>query len=314
MTDEERRRRAAARRRAEKKKKEARMIRILTVVVAALIVAVIVIVAVSCSHKKEAPKGSSNQEVSTEEASTEAARSEIELIAVGDVLMHTPLLNYADQGDGTYDFNHIFSVMKDDISKADIAVCNQETPIDTTIPADGGIQFIFNTPGAIGDAEINAGFDIIQQASNHSYDEGSDGILHTIDYWKTKEGQAVMIGMNESQEKRDTITYYEKNGIKFALINYTYGLNGFELVFVNLTDGFGVFGQQEDTTCVNAFLFAVQIAGFFALMNGTGYFLDITGDHRQQCIVACIFFDFAQDLYCFLEDFFVENTIPKSLA
>ncbi len=229
MTDEERRRRAAARRRAEKKKKEARMIRILTVVVAALIVAVIVIVAVSCSHKKEAPKGSSNQEVSTEEASTEATRSEVELVAVGDVLMHTPLLNYADQGDGTYDFNHIFSVMKEDISKADIAVCNQETPIDTTIPADGGIQFIFNTPGAIGDAEINAGFDIIQQASNHSYDEGSDGILHTIDYWKTKEGQAVMIGMNESQEKRDTITYYEKNGIKFALLNYTYGLNGFEL-------------------------------------------------------------------------------------
>ncbi len=233
MTEEERRRRAAAKRRAEKKRKEARMIRILTIGVVALLIAVIVIVAVSCSHRKKdaAPKGSSAEEATTEEVVTEPPRAEVELVAVGDVLMHTPLLNYANNGDGTYDFNNIFSVMKDDISRADIAICNQETPIDTTIPADGGIEFIFNTPGEIGDAEINAGFDIVQQASNHSYDEGSDGILHTIDYWKTKEGQITMIGMNESQEKRDTITYYEKNGIKFAFLNYTYGLNGFELPY-----------------------------------------------------------------------------------
>lgn len=235
LSPEERRRREERRRLAEKKKKEARMIRILTIAVAVLLVAVIVIVVVSCSGKKknEVPVASSAflPEETSEEAPTEPPRSEVELVAVGDVLMHTPLLNYAAQGDGTYDFNEIFSVMKDDISRADIAICNQETPIDTTIPADGGIEFIFNTPGEIGDAEINAGFDVVLQASNHSYDEGSDGILHTIDYWKTKEGQATMIGMNESQEKRDTITYYEKNGIKFALLNYTYGLNGFELPY-----------------------------------------------------------------------------------
>ena len=235
MTEAERRERARRRAEAERRKKQNRTIRIFTIGIVVLLIAVIVIVVVSCSNRKnQEPAGSGNapvpqQQGTTEETTTEAKRSEVELVAVGDVLMHTPLLNYAQQEDGSYDFNHIFSVMKDDISKADIAVCNQETPIDTTIPADGGIEFIFNTPGAIGDAEINAGFDIVQQASNHSYDEGSDGILHTIEFWKTKADQATMIGLNESQEARDTITYYEKNGIKFGLLNYTYGLNGFAL-------------------------------------------------------------------------------------
>lgn len=234
LSPEERRRREERRRLAEKKKKERRLIRILTIIAAVLLVAVIIIIAVSCSGKKKENVPKETSEVvptETVEEPTEPPRSEVELVAVGDVLMHTPLLNYANNGDGTYDFNSIFSVMKDDISRADIAVCNQETPIDTTIPPDGGIEFIFNTPGEIGDAEINAGFDVVLQASNHSYDEGADGILHTIDFWKTKADQITMIGMNESQEKRDTVTYYEKNGIKFALLNYTYGLNGFILPY-----------------------------------------------------------------------------------
>ncbi len=235
MTEEQRRRREQQRRLAEKKKKERRMIRILTIIVLALLVAVVVIIAVSCSNNKKnnKPSGSSAQaetQVPTpEEPTTPPPSYEVELISVGDVLMHTPILNYSRKDNGKYNFDRIFSVMKEDISRADIAICNQETPIDTTIPADGGIEFIFNTPGAIGKAEIKAGFDVVLQASNHSYDEGSDGILHTIDFWKKHTDKITMIGMNESQEKRDTITYVEKNGIKFALLNYTYGLNGFSL-------------------------------------------------------------------------------------
>lgn len=213
-----------------KKKKEARLIRILTYIVAAILIAVIILVVVSCNRKKNnnKPELPSNTETVTE-TQTEPARSQVELVAVGDVLMHTPLLNYADNGDGTYDFNSIFAVMKDDISKADIAVCNQETPVDPTCEPDGGIHFIFNTPPEIVDAEINAGFDVATQSSNHTYDMGSDGVLNTVAYWKTKADRIKMIGANSSQAERDTICIYEKNGISIAMLNYTYGLNGFEL-------------------------------------------------------------------------------------
>ncbi|MCQ2513340.1 MAG: CapA family protein [Lachnospiraceae bacterium] len=213
-----------------KKKKEARLIRILTYLVITILIAVIVLIVVSCNRKKNNNDivDPSNPETIVE-TETKPTRSEVELVAVGDVLMHTPLLNYADNGDGTYDFNSIFDVMRDDISRADIAVCNQETPVDPTCDPDGGIHFIFNTPPEIVDAEINAGFDIATQCSNHTYDMGWDGILHTVDYWKSKSDKIKMIGANASQEERDTIFTYNKNGITFAMLNYTYGLNGFEL-------------------------------------------------------------------------------------
>ena len=233
-TDASRRTSADAARRAkerEKKKKQARLLRVLLIIVCAILVAIIAIIAISCSKKKNGGAVKPDEQTTTEEVVTEPTKSTVELVAVGDVLMHTPLLNYADNGDGTYDFNNIFSVMKDDISRADIAVCNQETPVDPTQDPDGGIYFIFNTPTAIVDAEINAGFDVATQSSNHTYDMGSDGVINTVNYWKSRADQIKMIGANASQEDRDTIFVYEKNNIKIAMLNYTYGLNGFEMPY-----------------------------------------------------------------------------------
>ena len=128
-TDASRRTSADAARRAkerEKKKKQARLLRVLLIIVCAILVAIIAIIAISCSKKKNGGAVKPDEQTTTEEVVTEPTKSTVELVAVGDVLMHTPLLNYADNGDGTYDFNNIFSVMKDDISRADIAVCTQE--------------------------------------------------------------------------------------------------------------------------------------------------------------------------------------------
>lgn len=213
----------------EKKKREARIIRILTILVCVFVVAIVAVIVISCSNKKKKSGGDVKPTESIVETVTEPQVSSVELVAVGDVLMHTPLMNYARNDDGSYDFNSIFDVMREDISRADIAVCNQETPVDPTQDPDGGIHFIFNTPPEIVDAEINAGFDVATQSSNHTYDMGSDGVINTVNYWKSKGDSIKMIGANSSQEERDTIFVYEKNGIKIAMLNYTYGLNGFEL-------------------------------------------------------------------------------------
>ena len=215
----------------EKRRKQARLLRILAIILCAIVVAIVVVIAVSCSKKNHKDNDEPVIQPTTEEVVTEPERSTVELVAVGDVLMHTPLLNYADNGDGTYDFNSIFAVMKDDISRADIAVCNQETPVDPYSDPDGGIHFIFNTPTEIVDAEINAGFDVATQSSNHTYDMGSEGVINTVNYWRSRADQIKMIGANASQEDRDTIFVYEKNNIKIAMLNYTYGLNGFEMPY-----------------------------------------------------------------------------------
>lgn len=60
-------------------------------------------------------------------------------------------------------------------------------------------------------------------------DKGVRGITDTINYWRTNHPEIRLLGINDSQAKQDTIDYIEKNGIRFAMFNYTYGLNGFSL-------------------------------------------------------------------------------------
>ncbi|MBE5922468.1 MAG: CapA family protein [Lachnospiraceae bacterium] len=153
---------------------------------------------------------------------------EVTLVAVGDVLSHSPLLTMAKQADGTYDFTNYFSVMEDTFQAADIAIANQETIFGD--PTNGYTTYpCFNTPETLGDALVNAGFDVITHATNHTRDAGVDGIEYCLAYWQTNHPQTTVLGIHDSQEASDTITVYEKNGITFAMLNYTYGLNGFTI-------------------------------------------------------------------------------------
>lgn len=165
----------------------------------------------------------------TTQTTTEAPK-EVMLVAVGDVLAHTPVLAAAKREDGSYSFESLFTVMKEDFQTADIAVVNQETILGGTeggFPYDGYPNF--NTPDSMGDAIIEAGFDVVLQASNHSRDAGVSGILHCIEYWKNRSAETMMLGLNETSEERDTVRIFQKNDITFAMLNYTYGLNGYSL-------------------------------------------------------------------------------------
>ena len=73
------------------------------------------------------------------------------------------------------------------------------------------------------------GLDVVQQASNHSMDKGYQGIQNAIDYWKTSHPEIMTLGLNETPEEQNEISVMEKNGIKMAFLNYTYGLNGIPL-------------------------------------------------------------------------------------
>jgi poly-gamma-glutamate synthesis protein (capsule biosynthesis protein) len=48
-----------------------------------------------------------------------------------------------------------------------------------------------------------------------------------MDYWKTKHPQAAVLGVFDSQESYENDIYvYEEDGLKIAILNYTYGTNG----------------------------------------------------------------------------------------
>lgn len=180
----------------------------------------------------------------------------VRIVAVGDNLIHNSVLKSGKINDSTYNFNRLFEVMKNDFQKADIAIINQETILGGSFrPYDGYPNF--NSPFELGDAIIEAGFDVVLHASNHTLDVGVQGIHNCIEYWK-KHKEIACLGINESKEEREHIKIIEKNGIKFALLNYTYGLNGRTLpkdksYLVNLID---------TTLIINDLRKAEQIADF----------------------------------------------------
>lgn len=166
----------------------------------------------------------------TEETTTEAlstVTNTVDIVAVGDNLIHNTLIWAGEQEDGTLDYTSFYTQIKKDISEADIAIINQETIL-------GGDAFdysgypCFNTPWEVGTAAIDAGFDIFTCATNHSLDMGYTGIEQECKFFD-EHSEVVHVGTNDTEEEYNTIVYYTKNDISFALLNYTYSTNGISL-------------------------------------------------------------------------------------
>lgn len=152
----------------------------------------------------------------------------ISLVMVGDILLHTPVEESALQEDGSYNFDAIFANVQEDIREADLAIVNQEVIIGGEELGITGYPS-FNAPYEAGDALAAAGFDVICHGTNHALDKGKKGVVNCIAYWKNNYPDIAVLGINESEEARDTVYVYEQEGIRIAVLNYTYGTNGIAL-------------------------------------------------------------------------------------
>ena len=151
--------------------------------------------------------------------------TELSLIMVGDCLIHGSIYLDAQEGN-TYNFNKMLDRIKPIISSYDLAYYNQESLLGGK---ELGLQSYprFNSPQEIGDAMLDAGFNIVTFANNHTLDMGEKGILSALQYWDTKKSQGVMMaGSYSSFEERDKDVIMEKNGITYTILSYTTTLNG----------------------------------------------------------------------------------------
>lgn len=145
------------------------------------------------------------------------------LVAVGDCLIHGAVYMDAKTGVDTYDFSKMIELVKPMIQNYDLKYYNQETII-------GGKNLKvshyprFNSPDEIGDNMVDLGFNMVSLANNHTLDKGEEGILYSNNYWKGK--NVITAGTYSSQEERDNVKIYEKNGIKYAFLAYTTTTNG----------------------------------------------------------------------------------------
>ncbi len=153
--------------------------------------------------------------------------STISLIMAGDNLINDKLYNSAKKGDGSYDFRSMYSYIKDIVKNYDLAYYNQETIL-------GGSEIgvssypAFNSPYEVGDATIDAGFNLVSLATNHTLDRGKKAIINSLNYWNNK-SNVLTSGSYLSNSDRNKVNIKEVNNITYTMLNYTYGTNGIKV-------------------------------------------------------------------------------------
>lgn len=191
------------------------------IVIIALLL-LVVLAGFYCGYNK---LSSSNNkiEVKEEEKPKEYSAS---LVMVGDLLVHDRLYNAMKTSNG-YDFKPALTYIKDIVKEYDIAYYNQETIL-------GGEEIglssypSFNSPYEVGDAMIDAGFNLVSLATNHTLDRGEKAITNSVNYWN-KHPSVLAVGSYLSFEERDKVRIKEVNNITYTMLNYTYGTNGIKV-------------------------------------------------------------------------------------
>jgi len=206
-------------RRVKKEKLRKKLCRLLIIVILVILIILgIYLLIFKLNEKDNIPQG---EIIANEEEKV----YELSLIMVGDMLVHDKLYKEANRlaDYNGYDFKPMLTYVKDIVSNYDLAYYNQETILGG---ADIGLSSYpsFNSPYEVGDAMIDAGFNIVSLATNHTLDRGIKAIENSLAYWNNQD--VYVTGSYENNEKRNNIEIKKKNNITYAVLNYTYGTNG----------------------------------------------------------------------------------------
>ena len=161
----------------------------------------------------------------TQPAAQEApAEARVTLMALGDDLIHNCIYWSAETPEGGYDFTSFFDDIRPTVRQYDLACINQETILVQDRDLIESYP-VFGSPIEVADALADTGFQVVTFASNHCYDKGETGITDTLGYFHEKYPQITTLGIHDTESDAEAIPIIEKNGIRIAMLNFTYGLN-----------------------------------------------------------------------------------------
>ena len=105
----------------------------------------------------------------------------------------------------------MYTYLKEIVSKYDLAYYNQETIL-------GGSEIglssypAFNSPYEVGDAMIDAGFNLVSLATNHTLDRGTKAVINSRNYWNGQK-DVLAVGSYSSTEERNQEKIITKNNM-----------------------------------------------------------------------------------------------------
>jgi poly-gamma-glutamate synthesis protein (capsule biosynthesis protein) len=144
----------------------------------------------------------------------------------GDLLIHSPVYDRAlALGNGRdYDFTPLFEEIRPYVKGADLAICHVEVPMTPAAPASFPI---FNTPPELAEAIAKTGWEACDTASNHSLDQGQEGIEATLKALDRADVEHT--GSYASKDESGKILMLGVKGVRLAYLAYTTDTNGIPL-------------------------------------------------------------------------------------
>lgn len=164
---------------------------------------------------------------------TLSAQERITLLFVGDLMQHRAQIDAARTPQGGYDYTPCFSLVREQISGADLAIGNLEVTL-------GGRPYAgypaFSAPDEYLQAIQEAGFDVLVTANNHCLDRGRRGLERTIHLLDSLQILHLGTYRNPLERKRQYPLFIRKKGFHIALLSYTYGTNGIKPATPNIVN------------------------------------------------------------------------------
>lgn len=166
------------------------------------------------------------------------------ILTGGDIVLHSPFYDsttYLTE-DGTYDFNPVFTYIKDTYKAADFTVLDLEAAI--TEDYFSGYP-LFRTPETILPTLSENGVDMVLFANNHIYDAGDSGLESTIS--ALEKYSMPYMGIKKEKEA-SAYSIQDINGIKVGMFDYTYETGTIDQKAIN-----GIEVTDESSDLINSF-------------------------------------------------------------
>jgi hypothetical protein len=155
----------------------------------------------------------------------------VTFVAVGDVLPHGAVKKSAERWNrldaegrslNFEGWGELFADVASELSSADLAFANLETPVSASGDHDSR-PFFFNAKPAMLQALMHAGIDLVGFANNHVYDQGFRGMIETLDALEA-------LGLPQAGAGRDLASarrglHLERNGVRIAVLGATQFFN-----------------------------------------------------------------------------------------
>ncbi|GAA5029856.1 CapA family protein [Streptomyces siamensis] len=193
--------------------------------------AVVVTALAGCQARHQAPGASPSGQSSGQPAAPSsghpaapAPRTGFTLVASGDMLPDTSIIERAqfDAGGLGYDFRPMLAGAGPAVSGADLAICHLNAVYGEGGDASGSPAL--KAPPQMADALAATGYDGCSTASDHSLDDGADGIRRTLDAFDRAGLRHA--GSARTQEEAKSVTMMRAGDAQVAHLAYTAGPKG----------------------------------------------------------------------------------------